>query len=165
MTGLTNYITEREWSDIFLTWFVLIDDAYRAVCSAIPTGRIRTRGPEPVLHDAEVITIALIIEAMFGGDEELGLAFVRQYHLDMFPRLLDNSRFNRRRRDLWQVIEEVRRQLTRHLINPQDDVRLVDSAPIPICTYMRSNQCTTMCHYAEWCHTQGALWGDGQPKG
>lgn len=144
MTGLTNYITECEWSDIFLTWFVLIDDAYRAVCTTTLNGRIRASGPEPALHDAEVITIAVIIETMFRGDEELGLAFVRQYHLDMFPRLVENSRFNRRRRDLWQLTEAVRKQLTSELINPQDAVRLVDSAPIPICTYTRSNQCSTM---------------------
>ena len=56
---------------------MLIEDAHRVVCIDPSIGRIRQRGPEPALHDAEVITIALIIETMFGGDEELGLAFVR----------------------------------------------------------------------------------------
>lgn len=143
MTGLTNYITQCRWSDIFHTWFMLIDDAYHSVCETLPSP-LRQRGPQPLLHDSEVITIALIIETFFGGNEQLGLSFVRQYHLDMFPRLLEASRFNRRRRHLVMVIEAVRRQLTTQLISSQEQVRLVDSAPIPVCTYMRSNQCQSV---------------------
>jgi hypothetical protein len=144
MTGLTNYITQCRWTDIVHTWLVLVDDAYRRVCEGLPSP-LRTRGPQPRLHDSEVITIALLIETFFGGNEQLGLSFVRQYHLDMFPRLLEDSRFNRRRRNLAMVTEAVRTYLTEHhqLINPSDRVRLADSAPIPLCTYMRSNSCST----------------------
>jgi hypothetical protein len=72
------------------------------------------------------------------------LAFIRQYHLDLFPRLLDTSRFNRRRRLISGLIDAVRQFYTGWLIAPDDVVRLVDSAPIPVCTYMRSNHCQTV---------------------
>jgi hypothetical protein len=57
-----------------------------------------------------------MIETLFHGDEELGLSFLRQYQPDLFPHLLDNSRFNRRRRDLAGITEAIRQELTTHLI-------------------------------------------------
>lgn len=148
MNGLTDYITERAWVDIFTTWYVLVDDAYHTLVAR--TGRLRQRGPEPEFGDSEVITIALITETFFHGKEELCLAFIRQYHLDLFPRLLDDTRFNRRRRALPGVIEALRQMYTTWLIDTDDHVRVVDSAPIPVCTYMRSGQCTT-CAGADYC--------------
>lgn len=148
MNGLTDYITERAWVDIFTTWYVLVDEAYHALVAH--TGRLRQRGPAPECSDSEVSTIALITETFFHGKEELCLAFIHQYHLDLFPRLLDDTRFNRRRRALPGVIEALRRRYTTWLIDPDDRVRVVDSAPIPVCTYMRSGQCTT-CAGADYC--------------
>jgi hypothetical protein len=147
MIGLTDYITEARWADIFLVWYVLVDDAYQALVQQV--GRLRQRGPEPTFSDSEVITVALISESYFDGHEELTLSFLRQYHADLFPRLLDDSRFNRRRRALAMIIEAIRRLLNGSLIEPEDAVRLVDSAPLPV-TYMRSNQCLTV-QGAEYC--------------
>jgi hypothetical protein len=119
-----------------------VDDALRLIVNGLPGHKIRSRGPHPLMSDSEVICVALVIEAMFGGDEELGLSFLRQYHADLFPHLLENSRFNRRRRDLCAFIEAVRQQITigHTLISADDHVRLVDSVPIPVCTYMRSSR-------------------------
>jgi hypothetical protein len=93
--------------------------------------------------------VALICDTIFHGNEELGLAFVRQYHRDLFPELLEDSRFNRRRRALMGMTEAIRQNYTRGLIEPEDQIRLVDSAPLPVCTYMRGNQCKTVAgsHY------------------
>ena len=142
MHGLTNYITDQPWVDTFTTWYVLVDEAYQIIVAR--TGRLRRRGPVPTFSDSEVITVALIAETFFHGDEELCLAFVRQYHRDLFPHLLDDTRFNRRRRWIAGLIEAVRQFYTAWLIAPDDNVRVVDSAPIPVCTYMRSNQCQTV---------------------
>ena len=143
MIGLTDYITKCHWEDIFTIWFVLIDDAYQHLVRSHGR-RLRQRGPEPTFSDSEVIVVAMIIETFFGGNEELGLAFLAQYHLDLFPHLLDLSQFNRRRRHLTGVMELIRRQYTQLLIDPADRVRLIDSAPIPACTYTRNSQCETV---------------------
>ena len=143
MIGLTDYITEAPWEDIFTIWYVLIDDAYQQLITSLGR-RLRRRGPEPIFGDSEVITVSLIIETFFHGHEDLGLAFVRQYHHALFPQLLDKSQFNRRRRCLTGVMELIRRQCTNRLIDPTDRVRLIDSAPIPACTYTRKHDCTTV---------------------
>src|SRR5438067_12976626 len=109
MTGLTNFITRYRWEDIFTVWFVLVDDAHIALQDQF--GRWRRRGPQPAFADSEVITVALIADTFFGGDEDKTLSFVRQYHLDMFPRLLAPGQFNQRRRALCMVTEQVRRVL------------------------------------------------------
>src|SRR5690606_35402863 len=117
MIGLTDYITEYRWEDIFTIWYVLLDEAYQHLVTSLGQ-RLRQRGPEPAFADSEVITVALVIETFFGGDEELGLAFLRQYHRELFPQLLDKGQFNRRRRELTGVMEVIRRQVTQLLIDP-----------------------------------------------
>ena len=107
MTGLTEYITTARWADTMLIWLVLIDDAYQALETEY--GRWRQRGPAPSCTDSEIITVSVIIDTFFGGNEELGLAFVRQYHRDCFPTLPPNGQFNDRRRTLRLIIEQVRR--------------------------------------------------------
>jgi hypothetical protein len=110
----------------------------------------RQRGPAPEMSDSEVVTIALFVDSIFDGDEEKGLAFIRQYHPTLFPTLLDGSRFNRRRRDLWAAMEALRchfRDAWREAHPQKHDVaflRVIDSAPIPICTYSRGSRCQSI---------------------
>jgi hypothetical protein len=138
MTGLTNFITRYRWEDIFTVWFVPVDDAYITLHNHF--GEWRTRGPQPAFTDSEVVTVALISDTFFGGDEEKTLSFVRQYHLDMFPRLPAHGQFNHRRRALCMITEQIRRVVTMQwgLFEQGDSVRLTDSAPIPVCTYTRA---------------------------
>lgn len=152
MRGLTDYITECDWTDVFTVWFVLVDDCYFALYAH---QRLRRSGPVPHFSDSEVITLSLICDTFFHGDEELGLAFVRQHYQTLFPQLLSNSRFNRRRRALIAVIEGIRRALSDQWIAPEDDLRLIDSAPIPVCTYGRSRTCETV-QGAEYCSVMPA---------
>src|SRR5512147_1942456 len=143
MKGLTNYISERSWSDITTAWYVRIDDTYQAV--VIKRGSpFRLTGPKPELADSEVITISLVIETFFQGHEEVGYAFVCQYLGDLFPRLLDLDRFNQRRRALIAVIEAIRQELRNQLIDHSDPVRLVDSALITLMTYTRGAHCRSV---------------------
>lgn len=142
MIGLTDYITKCDWEDVFIAWYVAVDDAYRQLFP--PGTRLRRRGPEPDFSDSEVITIGLICETYFHGHEELTLSFVRQHYRYLFPRLLEDSRFNRRRRELALVIEAIRRVLRNSEIDPEDRLRIGDSAPVYVCTYTRGWQCTTV---------------------
>lgn len=150
MKGLTNYITECAWVDVITSLFILIDDTYQELPLSLRPNRKHTPGGQPAFSDSEVITIALFGEMVFGGDEDKTLHFIRQYHLDLFPQLLDNSRFNRRKHQLTETMEAIRCRLRDrwHLNHPVPadvaHLRLVDSAPIPICTYGRGRRCQSI---------------------
>lgn len=144
MTGLTDFITEAQWTDILLVWYVIVDDVYRILEGH--HGRWRQRGPEPEFSDSEVITVSLLIDTFFHGHEDLGLSFLRQYHRDLFPRLLPPGQFNQRRRELRLITEQIRQYIVVDwgLIDPNDRCRLTDSAPIPACTYARASRNQTV---------------------
>lgn len=150
MRGLTDYITQAAWSDILTVQYVLVDDCYQQLdCQILPERKFAPLGV-PDFSDSEVITIALFVEMVFAGDEDKTLHFIRQYHLDMFPNLLDKSRFNRRRHQLGAVMEAIREQLrdrwraTHPLDAEEENLRIVDSAPITICTYTRGSRCQSI---------------------
>ena len=150
MRGLTDYITRVAWSDILTVQYILIDDCYQQLEVDLLPQRKFTPFGEPDFSDSEVITIALLAEMVFSGAEDKTLHFMRQYHLDMFPNLLDDSRFNRRRHQLTEVMEAIREQLRdrwrlKHPLSAEEkDLRLVDSAPISICTYTRGSRCQSV---------------------
>lgn len=150
MKGLTDYITESAWEAILIGTFVMIDDECQALRGQFFPNRKYAPSKQPVFHDSEVITLALFGEMVFAGDEEKTLHFIRQYHQEMFPKLLDNSRFNRRRHELAEMMEAIRCRLrdkwrAQHPLHAAEaNLRLVDSAPIPICTYTRGRRCQSI---------------------
>jgi len=146
--SLTDFITEMPWDDIALVLYVHVDEAYRVLVEEY--GPPRTRGQPPEMSDSEVITCTVLCEMFFRGDEERFCHFLDQYMRHLFPRQLDRSHFNRRRRALTLAIEYIRRLWRDWLLPKEEDVRLLDSAPVPICTYARSNRCQTV-RGAEFC--------------
>ena len=150
MKGLTDYITQSTWSDILIMAFVLTDDSYKQIHPALQPKRKFAPHGTPEFSDSEVMAIAMFAELIFGGDEDKTLHFMRQYHLDLFPHLLDNSRFNRRRHQLTQIMEAIREHLRDRwrAVHPLEaetaHLRLVDSAPISICTYTRGGRCQSI---------------------
>jgi len=142
MLGLTDFITEASWDDIAIAAFVLVDDAYRTVIAV--HGRLRSRGRKVDVSDSEIITWALLCDLLFQGDEERFCHYLQQYMRHLFPRQLKREQFNRRKRALTGVMECIRRLWRDKLLPAHEKVRLIDSAPIPVCTYVRSNRCQTV---------------------
>lgn len=140
MAAWTDFITDVA-PEVWLThWYVLVDDAYQALERHY--GRWRRRGPLPQFSDSEVITVGLYIDTLYAGHEALGLAQLRLTLPGLFPKLLPNGQFNARRRQLGPIMEQIRQYLTVvwGLITADDPARNLDSAPIPVCTFNRSNE-------------------------
>lgn len=152
MKGLTDYLTEQSWEDTIIATFVFVDDHLSEAQQR--AGFQRRRGPEPEHDDSVIITIALVAEYWFAGDEDKALAFLRQYHGNLWSSgLPDVGRFNVRRRALTLVMEEIRRQLRdqwRAQRPPADQaaaegsnldarIRLVDSAPVILASRPRGH--------------------------
>ena len=57
---------------------------------------------------------------------------------DLFPRFCDRTRFNRTRRNLHAVIEEIRKELSTLTNYAEQPCRIVDSIPIPVCKFGRA---------------------------
>ncbi len=139
MTGMADCITPARWEDVWTMWLVLVDDTYQSL--ERHSGCWRRTGPAPVVHDSEVITVALIIDTWFHGHEALGLAFLRQYHPTVFPHLPSDGWFHQRPTRLGPLIDQIRPGITRQYggVSNADPDRLADSAPIPVASYQRAH--------------------------
>ena len=114
------------FNDFCLWVYVLVDDMYQKM-----EEDLRRRGPEPECSDSELIAICLIGECR-RWDRETELLSHMQAHRDKFPILPEQSRFNRRRRQLMEVINQIRRMMLAQLDLSQDQHCVIDSLPIPV---------------------------------
>lgn len=104
--------------------------------------RIRTRGPAPILADAEVLTMTVVGEFL-GLDQDVAIdRYFRHDHPDWFPGLLQVHRttFARQAANLWAVTEEVWRRLLDDLAY-DPTLSFIDSVPMPVCRFGRAYGC------------------------
>jgi hypothetical protein len=137
--------------DFLLRLFCLIDDALRA----LSPGRLRARGPAPVLADSEVITIELAGE-FWGLDTDRAIyRHFRAYHRAEFPALsrVDRTTFSRQAANLWHLKQRLHEQLAARLCGA-DPVWLVDSLPLDACQFARATFCRRFAGQADYgyCH-------------
>ncbi len=113
--------------DDFCLWvYVLVDDMSQAL-----ERHLRRPGPKPACSDSELIAICLIGECL-GWDVETELLNHMQAHRDKFPILPKQSRFNRRRRNLMAIMNEMRRMMLAQIDLFRDQHCVLDSLPIPV---------------------------------
>src|SRR5438105_10509265 len=88
-------------TDYLLHLFYLIDTEIQAM--NLPP--LRTRGPQPMLADSEVITIELAGEFLGIDTDKAIWRHFRRYHLSEFPALahVDRTNFARQAAALWRV--------------------------------------------------------------
>jgi len=116
--------------DTFLiALYVIVDDLYKGCC--LP--RLRQKpGPDPQLSDSEVLTLTLAQQLLGFQTERAFLAFADGNLRHLFPRLLDQSQFNRRVRALAWALELIRRQALEELGACFERYRLLDTTPVPV---------------------------------
>lgn len=113
--------------DDFCLWvYVVVDDMCREL-----EGHLRRPGPKPACRDRELIAICLIGECL-GWDVETELLSHMQAHRHKCPILPEQSRFNRRRRNLMRIINEMRRMMLARMALFWDEQCVIDSLPIPV---------------------------------
>lgn len=130
------------FEDYLLELFYLVDSEL----AAMNRPRLRARGPRPMLHDSEVITMELVGEFL-GIDTDKGIgAYFRRCHRAEFPGIarIDRTRFARQAADLWRVKQRLHRRLL--ALPPCDDpasgergpLSLIDSFPLRVCRSKRA---------------------------
>lgn len=95
---------------------------------------------KPKLTDNQVVTLSIFC---YVEDIHSELNLYRHLQINapsIFRMLPDRSNFNKRRRRLQYLVDEVQASIV-DLINFHEDTYVVDSMPLPICRYARANRC------------------------
>jgi len=115
-----------DFADFCLYVYVIVDELYQQVAPMM-----QRRGPAPKCSDSELLAICLIGECK-GWDVETELLSNMRAYRELFPHLPEQSRFNRRRRNLMWVLNLIRRLLLSQLDLAKDAQCVIDSLPIPV---------------------------------
>jgi len=118
-----------DFDDFCLWTYVVVDEVWRGFAPWL--GR---PGPAPDCSDSELLTLALVGECR-GWDLETELLSHWREHRDLFPVLPSQSRFNRRRRNLADAFNLVRRAVLRLLDAAADRQGVIDSLPVPVMAF------------------------------
>jgi len=93
-------------TNLFTIIFVLVDDWYQSKGVTLLRGK---PGAKPEFTDSEMITLMLAHEFIPYPSKTQYLGFIRANYLALFPKLVDQSQFNRRARALRLLVEQLRR--------------------------------------------------------
>lgn len=110
------------------------------------SGNVPRPGPSPSFSDVEVIALALTAEYLSIDSENALFKKVQADYAEAFPYLHSRPQFNRRKRALFSIIEQLRQRLIAPFL-ANEDTCMADSKPLPICEYARSAQ-STVCQEA-----------------
>ncbi len=124
-------------AELLLVIYVIVDDWYQDQGQIILKGK---PGKKPRFSDSEVITLILAQDFIPYPGENQFVGYMKANYLDLFPKLITQSQFNRRARNLRLLVEEMRRYWLRDLgfLNRGD--LLLDTKPIPVMGYKRSKK-------------------------
>ena len=129
---------------LIVTVFCLIDDA-------ISGQRLRRRGPQPTLSDAEVLRMEVVGEFLSLDQDKAIHLYFRRHFAHFFPalRTVHRTTFTRQAANLWRVKERLWQQLVQE-VEIERDISLIDSFPVPICRFARAPWCRRLRQLAAY---------------
>ena len=139
MLELNNYYIHKleNLTDLFTNIFVIIDDIYNEI---IPIGiRNRRNIKDSKLSDSEIITISIVGELLTINSEKSFFSLLKREYKSLFPKLGYRTRFNRNKRNLHSVISKIREYISEIFQFNSDNIRIIDSMPIPVCKFGRAH--------------------------
>lgn len=120
--------------DLFLVTLVLVDDWYQQKGQYLLQ---RPVGDKPVFSDSEILTLMLTIDFFGFTSERRYHAFIAANYRALFPRLLDQSQYNRRARSLRYLLNELRKAWANDLGVCREKHFLLDTTPVIVVGYRR----------------------------
>ena len=120
--------------DLFLVTLVLVDDWYQQKGQYLYH---RTVGDKPVFSDSEMLTLILAIDFFEFTSERRYHAFIAANYRSLFPRLLDQSQYNRRARSLRYLLNALRKDWAGALGVQWENHFLLDTTPVIVGGYRR----------------------------
>ncbi len=120
-----------------ITVFCLVSELYPQVVRERP---VRRGGFAPALSDEEVITIEICGEYFKHHTDKDLYDYVAAHYRHFFPRLPNRSLFVRQAANLWQVKTAIWRLVVEHSGQSTSPVQVIDTMPLPVCTYTRARR-------------------------
>ena len=121
--------------ELLTTMYVLVDDWYQAKGRQWLKGK---PGVKPEFSDSEMLTLMLAQDFIPYPGETQYVGYIRANYGREFPKLVDQSQYNRRARNLRYLVEMLRRSWLGLLGVENPKQLLVDTKPIPVMGYKRS---------------------------
>ncbi|MES2645856.1 MAG: IS982 family transposase [Bacteroidota bacterium] len=85
----------------------------------------------PKMNDLQLVALALCMEALSIDSENLLWYKLKKHYANLFPNLIDRSRFNRRRKRLQNQITRVQEFVSNKLQHTSSTM-IIDSVPVPV---------------------------------
>lgn len=121
------------FADFCLWAYVIIDDLWQTAIAPA----LHRPGPAPTPTDSELLTMLIVGEAC-GWDTETELVARWRTYPDLFPQVPERSRLNRRRRQLIDPLNQLRRLLLAQCELSADRHAIIDSLPIPVMSFRQA---------------------------
>jgi hypothetical protein len=131
---------ELDLDTFLVTVYCQVADLYQA---HFASQKPRRPGAKPELSDSEVLALMLLGQWEPRRSERAFLSYVRKHWRSYFPRLLSQSAFNRRARDLWGVLCQLCPLLAASWEASEvcaDAYEAMDGVPVPLMRRCRGNR-------------------------
>ena len=116
--------------------YVLVDDWYQVHYQGVP-GK---PGVEAELKESEILTLMIAQDYIPYPGERQYIGYLKANHAGLFPRLVDQSQYNRRARGLQRRLEDLRQYWVSQLVGTDTHTLLLDTKPIPVVGMKRSKK-------------------------
>lgn len=121
--------------NFIITVYCLVGDILKKVLTGT---KLRQRGIEPKLSDAELITMELVGE-FIGIDTDKGIWYYFHEHwLGWFPGLGTRVNFVKQASNLCWIKQKIQQILARQLGGYDDELHMADGFPMPVCRFKRA---------------------------
>jgi Transposase DDE domain len=117
--------------------YCLVCEHYQAIMA---NHSLRQRGFAPALSDEEVITMEICGEYFGFSQDEAIYNYFRAHYQPFFPKLKDRTLFVRQAANLWWIKASIQYRLTGLSGQRADPVQPIDTLPLPVCVYTRSQR-------------------------
>src|SRR5437764_11871211 len=131
---------ELDLDTFLVTVYCVIDDLYQETFAAHKPVR---PGAEPEMSDSEVLSVVVLTQWQQSRSESAFVRYVRHHWRAYFPRVLSQSAFNRRARDLMGVLCALGPAISRRLdqiLESTPPYEVLDTVPVPLMRRCRGDR-------------------------
>ena len=122
--------------DFIIAVYCVVDDTLK---NLIEGQSLRKRGFQPGLSDSEMITMEVVAEFL-GIDTDKGAwEYFVSHWKTWFPMVGSRANFAKHGANLWQVTQQIQKEVAKQLGGFSDRLHLSDGFPVPVCHFKRAH--------------------------